>query len=168
MKFITLFIGLIILSLVIKPIVYSQSGLPPFRLKPIMYQPGDNLSYPYHVFLEFEHPVVTNFEFLNVQMTNLENGNVDWVVVNLPIEPNAMVRPIHYRMDLKEVLGDSDLEILENGIEIKYSFGFYFTELSHFDPIPGINSSFIPIEAVKHNVPTGMQRLTHYLGVGEV
>ncbi len=157
MKNMTIFIGLIILVLAIQPNAYSQTSSP-FSLKRIIYQPGDNLSYPYHVFLEFEHPVVTNFEFLNVQMTNLENGIVDWVVVNLPIEPNAMMRPIHYRMDLKEVLGESDIGILEDSIEIKYSFGSYFTDISQFNSIPGINSAFIPQEAVNYYVPNGMQR----------
>jgi len=74
-----------------------------FQYQPIIYQPGDNLTTPYHAWLIFEHPVTTGPEYLNARITNLDNGISGWIVQNLPIAPDATPRPIHYRMNLASI-----------------------------------------------------------------
>ena len=86
-----------------------------FRYQPVNYGPGDLLTYGFHAFLSFEHPVISDTQFLNARALNLDNGTVDWIVQNIPIEPEAEPRPIHYRMDTRNIglTGSPELTVLE-------------------------------------------------------
>ena len=55
---------------------------------PIVYEEGDILDYEYHAFLRFQHPVIEDStQFLNVRITNADEGIVQWLVKNLPMSP---------------------------------------------------------------------------------
>ena len=74
---------------------------------PIVYDEKDILNYPFHAFFKFEHPVTTDNMYLNVRILEPDNGMEIWSIQNLPIIAGAVARPIHYRMNLKDVSTDS-------------------------------------------------------------
>ncbi|HMQ05706.1 MAG TPA: hypothetical protein PKC30_00325 [Saprospiraceae bacterium] len=136
------------------------------KLERIIYGEGDNLSYPFHAFLSFEHPVSTGIQYLNVMAINPITGISDWAIINLPLEANAMERRVYYRMDLGLVLSEGGWEFIEDflegegGIPLGIYFGEYFTEFSDFNEYP-VSWHLHPVDIRHHFVPTGMHRMSH-------
>ncbi|MDX1479247.1 MAG: hypothetical protein R3301_16140, partial [Saprospiraceae bacterium] len=125
-----------------------------FQYRPILYQPGDNLTTPYHAWLVFEHPIVTDFQFYNARVTNPDNGFVAWKVQNLPLAPGATPRPIHYRIDLADI---TETPALPEFLEIEWALGDYQLDGS-FTPQ---GFEFVQALPVDHFVPTSAPPLTH-------
>lgn len=112
----------------VQPSILAQT----FQYRPIQYLEGDELDYPLHAWLVIDHPVLTNFQFLNAKATNPITETQGWLVKNLPFYPNATPRQIHYRMDIATIADDGLVPPL---ILIEYQVGPYQLD-SLFPGIP--------------------------------
>lgn len=144
----------ILLPLILLLACYLNSSGQTFQYQPILYQPGDNLTTPYHAFLVFDHPITTGFEFFNARVTNGNNGEVAWLVKNLPIAPGATLRPLHYRLDMSTI---SDGPSSPEFIQIEAFFGSYQL-MDTFTP--QIVEDLVA-QPVSHYVPSSSPRLIH-------
>ena len=124
------------------------------QYRPILYSEADLVDYNFHAFLVFDHPIVTDTQYLNIRVKNLGNGEETgaWLVRNIPIAPTFDPRPVHYRMNL---FGISDGVGCPEVVEYDVLCGDYQLD-SLFEAQSTIIPPTLPVE---HHVPPGIQHI---------
>ena len=145
------FWALLVLSITLNP---HQTEAQIYRYLPVVYQPGDNLSYSFHAWFSFLHPESPDYQYLNVYLINPNTEEGAWTVRNLPLLPNQTERYVRYRMDVQEISEPSG----PPGVVIaQISVGPYILEA----PFPPTDEELMSAVPKNHYVPTGSPRLTH-------
>ena len=117
------------------------------RYIPVLYDESAASDYPFHAWFEYNLPSGTDMQFLNLHLTNPENGISDWLGVNIPLPPALDGSlPVRTKLDLVSIC---DSLLPETVIAIA-SVGEYI-----LDPIPTTDSCVLVAEPEIYDVGEG-------------